>query len=44
MWYWIKHFTEFVLFAWAFLLSIVIIVGLPILVVFAILKALGNNQ
>ncbi len=43
MWYWIKHFTEFILFAWALLLSCIIIMGLPILIVFAILKALETN-
>jgi|GEM_PF-4462617 len=43
MWYWIKHFAEFILFAWAVLLSSVIIVGLPLLIVFAILKALETN-
>ena len=43
MWYWIKHFAEFILFAWALMLSAVIVIGLPILIVFTILKALETN-
>ena len=41
--YWIKHFGEFILFAWGLMLSVIIIVGLPALIIFAVLKVLENN-
>ena len=40
---WIKHFTEFILLGGTIVLSTILIMGLPILIIFAIFKVLKKN-